>query len=73
LHNTHKTIDNRIAEYFGLSYLDEEEGKEMFLSPILSFYGIKSLIETDKAYMDCGHSFEDLSRIRQYQYGDKDL
>ena len=73
LHNTHKTIDNRIAEYFGLSYLDEEEGKEMFLSPILGFYGIKSLIETDKAYMDCGHSFEDLSRIRQYQYGDKDL
>jgi len=73
LHKCHKAIDNRIAEYLSLPFVTKED-KQYFESPILALYGIKSLIEVDTAFEDCGHGFTNLNAPRkEYSYGDIDL
>lgn len=73
LHLTHKALDNRIAEYLSLP-ITKKNGVKYFESPILALYGIKSLIEVDDMYEDCGHGFSSSDdKPRPYQYGDIDL
>jgi len=73
LHKCHKAIDNRIAEYLSLPFVTKTD-KEYFESPILALYGIKSLIEVDNAFEDCGHGFTNLNAPKkEYSYGDIDL
>jgi len=73
LHKCHKAIDNRIAEYLSLPFVTKKD-KQYFESPILSLYGIKSLIEVDTAFEDCGHGFTNLNAPdKKYSYGDIDL
>ena len=73
LHLTHKALDNRIAEYLSLP-ITKKNGAKYFESPILALYGIKSLIEVDDMYEDCGHGFSSSDdKPRPYQYGDIDL
>ena len=73
LHRTHKALDNRIAEYLSLPII-KMDGIKHFESPILALYGIKSLIELDEMFQDCGHSFSSADdKPRPYKYGDKDL
>lgn len=73
LHLTHKALDNRIAEYLSLP-ITKKNGAKYFESPILALYGIKSLIEVDDMFEDCGHGFSSSDdKPRPYQYGDIDL
>ena len=73
LHLTHKALDNRIAEYLSLP-ITKKNGAKYFESPILALYEIKSLIEVDDMFEDCGHSFSSSDdKPRPYQYGDIDL
>jgi|MDTE01.3.fsa_nt_gb integrase len=73
LDKCHKAIDNRIAEYLSLPFT-KKKGKQYFESPILALYGIKSLIEVDTAFEDCGHGFTNLNAPeKKYTYGDIDL
>jgi len=73
LHKCHKAIDNRIAEYLSLP-ITKKNGVKYFESPILDLYGIKSLIEVDDMFEDCGHGFTNLNAPRkEYSYGDIDL